>query len=416
MSEGLHAVYRPAKGVERDAARAASRAPDSPQPFDAAKQRGDARLGQRLGEEVGLGKERYARQIATGRRVAGVHGFAQFASSSIAPRKLFSPTLTKVGATPTRWISLSSSCAGTGHRADEAAADADGRRAAEVGGQVHVGPQRVGLVRRPRLPALHHVPGVRPSPAEAEQDQLAQVVSAERERGGDAEVTAAAASAGPVQAPVAVVATGRGGAVGEHDVERPEIVARQSVDAGQHADAAAESQAGDADGRAGPAGHGPAARCQPAVEVDQVDAGADGDCVGPEAHRVHFGDVDDQAAGDAGPAAVAMAARPGADRELNLVTKLMQAATSALRLAVGDAGRLQRVELRAEQLLGEVVAGLAGPQELMGGQLPPQRVPVRIRWRGVARRYSQAGRADAVPADVVCRCAATAGPKQPAGD
>src|SRR5215472_8381352 len=104
---------------------------------------------------------------------------------------------------------------------------------------MHVGPQGVWLVRSPRLPAVHHASGSRPRPAQGEQDHVAEVTGAEGERGGDTEVAAAAAPACPVQAPVTGAVAGHGGAVSDHDVERPEIVAREAVDARQYADAAA---------------------------------------------------------------------------------------------------------------------------------------------------------------------------------
>ncbi len=133
---------------------------------------------------------------------------------------------------------------------------------------------------------------------------------------------------------------GHGAAVGEDDIERPQIVAGQAIDPGEHADAAAEGQTGDTDCRARPAGDGLAVRCEPAVEVDQVEAGTHRYGVGAETHRVHFGDVDDEAVGDAGPAAVAVTARPHADREFEPGDEAQAGGHVGVSLAVGDAGWL----------------------------------------------------------------------------
>ena len=67
-----HPIHRSAQGIERDAPRSTRRAPDVPQPLDAAEHSADPRLVQGLAEEIRLGKERHARQAAAWRCVARV--------------------------------------------------------------------------------------------------------------------------------------------------------------------------------------------------------------------------------------------------------------------------------------------------------------------------------------------------------
>ena len=243
---------------------------------------------------------------------------------------------------------------------------------------MQVGPQGIGLVRRPGLPGADYAAGLRPRPAQEEQDHIRQVVGAERERCRDGEVPAAAASAGPVQRLVASWTARQGAAVSRDDLKRPQVVRGQTVDPGQHADPAAERQSGDADGGAGAAWHSFAVCGQPAVEVDEVDAGPNGDGAGPERHRVHLGYIEDQAARDAGPAAVAMAARPHPDREAELRHEAQAQGDVSGRLAISDARRLQRVVLRGEQFVRLDVAGLPRLIQPVSGKLIAKRVPVRL--------------------------------------
>jgi hypothetical protein len=231
-------------------------------------------------------------------------------------------------------------------------------------------------------------------------------MSSEGERCGDAEAAAAAPAAGPVQVGVAARRAGPRDAVGRHDIKGPEIVTGQAVEPAQGADPAAEGEPGDSHRRAGAAWHRLALRGQAAVEVDEVDAGADGDRVGPELHRVHFRDVEDEPVADAGPAPVAVAAGAHPDGQLELDHERDAGRDVGVALAVGNARRLQRVPLRAEELFGEVVAGLAWQVQLAGGQLLAQRVPVGLRRRRVGRGQpgpSQRARAVGRPEQPACQ-------------
>src|SRR6185437_7124880 len=110
-------------------------------------------------------------------------------------------------------------------------------------------------------------------------------------------------------------------------------------------DAAAQGEAGDADRRAGPARHPAAVRGQAVVEVDQPGPRADGGRAAAHVHPGHPGHVDDQAAGR-GPARVAVPTAPGGDREPELADE-GEAGRHVVRVAaVGDPGRVQRVEPR----------------------------------------------------------------------
>ena len=164
--------------------------------------------------------------------------------------------------------------------------------------------------------------------------------------------------------------------VGGDDPQRLQVVAAQPERAGQYPDAAAEGEAGDAHCGARPARHGQAPRGQPVVEVDQMDAGADGDRPGADVEVVDRGDVHDQAAVDRGPAAVAVPAGAGRHRQAEFPHEVHARAHVAGGRAVRDAGRPLGVEPRVEQFLGRRVHLAARPDQLVRGQRSPQRRPV----------------------------------------
>ncbi len=203
----------------------------------------------------------------------------------------------------------------------------------------------------------------------------------EGERGGDAEVAPAAAAAGPEQVRVAVRVAGPDLAVGGDDLRLHQVVAGQPVGAGDHADAAAQGQPGDADGRAGAAGDGPVVGGQPVVEIDQP--GARGHGGGPgsgvDLDRGHRGHVHDQAGGGR-PARVAVAAAAGRDRHAVVAGEGQAGGDVVGRVAVGDAGRAEAVEAGVEQPQVIEVAGRSRPDQ-RAGQVRGQRGPVRGRGR-----------------------------------
>ena len=139
---------------------------------------------------------------------------------------------------------------------------------------------------------------LRPGPGQGEEHRLRGRHRAERERGHHAEVPAAAALAGPEQVSV-LVRVGGGGehrAVRRDDLQRLKVVAGQPVGPGGHPDAAAERQAGDADGRAGAARHRAALGREAVVEVDEPGARADRRGRAGYGDRLEVADVDDQPA------------------------------------------------------------------------------------------------------------------------
>ena len=247
-------------------------------------------------------------------------------------------------------------------------------------------------MRGPGLPARDDPGRLRPRPGQEEQDDVPGRVGAERERGDHAEVAAAAPAAGPEQVRVGAGAGRPDLAVSGDDLQRLNVVAGQPVGPGDHADAAAERQPGDADRRARTAGHRAAVGREPAVEVDEPGPGADGRGAAADAHAGHPGHVHDQAAGRR-PARVAVAAAPGGHRDA-VTAGEGQAGGYVVRItAVGDPGRVQRVKARVEQLLGGGVAGLARPDQ-RPGQVPGQRGPVGG-GRRAAARWRRAAVADA---------------------
>ena len=256
---------------------------------------------------------------------------------------------------------------------------------------MQVGPELVRPVRRPGLPARHHPRRLRPRPGQVEGARRRRRRGPERERGDHAEVPAAAALTGPEQVAVLL----RAGvdvqhrSVGGDDLHLLQAVAGQTVGPRGHADAAAERQPGDADGRAGPARHRPVLGRQRVVEVDQPGAGADHRGRAGHGHGPEVLHVDDQPAGVAGVAAVAVPAGPGGERDLELAHERDARRHVVRALHVGDAGRALPVEPRVEQQAVGVVGGLARPDQ-GPGQIAGERGPVG--WRRPGRTGGDAGR------------------------
>ncbi len=273
------------------------------------------------------------------------------------------------------------------HAAEVGAADLDHRRRAVRGrGHVQVGPQGVRLVRRPGLPARHHPRRLRPGPGQEEQHQPGQPVSAERERGGDAEVAAATAPAGPEQVAVAGRAAAADRAVGRDDLHRLQRVTGQPVGPGQHPGPAAEGEAGHPHRRARAARHGQAMRGEPVVQVDQVQAGADPDRLPlPDLERVHRGHVHHEP-GRAGPPRVAVPAGPGRDGQPELADEGQAGTHVAGAGAVRDAGWLLPVEPRVEEFLRGRVDPHPRADQLVRGQRTAERLPVPGPRAGLGRR------------------------------
>ena len=278
------------------------------------------------------------------------------------------------------------------HAAQVGAADLDDRCPAALRRRhVQVGPQGIRLVGSPRLPARHHLGRLGPGPGQEEHHQPGQAVGAERERGGDTEVAAAPAPAGPEQVAVAGRAAVADHAVRRDDLHRLQGVAGQPEGPAQHPDPAAEGEAGHAHRGAGAARHGQAARGEPVVQVDQVQAGADADRL-PAAHleRVHRGHVHHEPgrAGCAGPARIAVPARPGRDRQPELPDEGQAGAHVAGAGAVRDAGRPLVVEPRVEEFLRCRVDPHPRADQLVRGQRGAERHPVidpRAGQRGCGR-------------------------------
>ncbi len=210
---------------------------------------------------------------------------------------------------------------------------------------------------------------------------MGQVVRAEIERRDDAEVAAATALAGPVKVAVRVAGVaGEDAPVGGHDLYLLDRVGGEPERAGEHPDAAAERQAGDADRGAGAAGYRLPVRVQAVVEVDQVDARAAADAVAAVvAEPADLGYVDDEPVMDAGPAFVAVPARPGPHRQFERAGEVDALGDVGRLFAVRHPGRIDVVEERVIEQLRGAVAALPGPQQLVGRQAAAQRVPVRGR-------------------------------------
>ena len=151
-------------------------------------------------------------------------------------------------------------------------------------------------------------------------------------------------------------------------------------------------------------------RRQPVVEVDQRRPGADGSGAPADVDAGHPGHVDDQAAGR-GPARVAVPAAARGHRDAELAHE-GQARRHVVRVAaVGDAGRMQRVEPRVEQAAGHGVGGVARADQ-RPGQVAAQRGPVGRARRSRGRRSR--GGADALAGAARGRPGRVRGPARPA--
>ena len=95
------------------------------------------------------------------------------------------------------------------------------------------------------------------------------------ERREDAELAAAGAAQRPEQVAVPAFVAVDDAAVGEDDLRRGELVAGEPVAAAEDAEAAAEHEPGDPDGRAAAGGDRDAVRLQRVVDVAQPRPGAD---------------------------------------------------------------------------------------------------------------------------------------------
>ena len=161
------------------------------------------------------------------------------------------------------------------------------------------------------------------------------------------------------------------GSGGEHRAVRRDnlqglkVVTGQAVRPGGYADATAERQAGDADGRAGAARHRAALGRQAVVEVDEPGARADRRGRAGHGDRLQVGDVDDQPARPR-PAGVAVTTGAGRERDAELADE-RQARRHVMRvLHVRDPRRALTVEPGVEQQAGVPVAGVAGTDQRAG--------------------------------------------------
>src|SRR6185437_6286758 len=238
-------------------------------------------------------------------------------------------------------------------------------------------------VRCPGLPGADHIARYRKRPLHEEHDKPAQLVRAQRERRRHAEVAATAAFAGPEQVGVLRSVAGPHRAVGGDDLQRFDRVAGEAELAGQHSDAAAEREPGQADRWARAAGNGQAVGGEVLVQVDQVEAGADRDRAVPDPEVADLADIDDKPAVEARPARVAVPTRSDAEAKLKLHDEGQAGAHVGGVAAVRDARGVQEVKARIEKLVRERIGTVAGTAERAGRQLPAQRRPVRVGWTGV---------------------------------
>ena len=164
-------------------------------------------------------------------------------------------------------------------------------------------------------------------------------------------------------------------AVGGDDLRGAQVVAGQAVLAGQHADAAAEGQPGDADGRAGAGGQRAPGRRQRGVDVHQLRAGADH---GLRARDVHLRSSRPRSM--TSPLS-GWSSRRSCDRRCARRAEAHGGDLDAGLHVLGacrprDGGRVAAVEQRVVRELGGGVAVVARQQQF-AGELVAQRVPVR---------------------------------------
>ena len=136
------------------------------------------------------------------------------------------------------------------------------------------GGELVRRVGRPPLPGLDHGDGVALLPLQVQGRGGRCRNRPQRER-HDAELAAAGAAQRPEQVAVPAFVAVDDAAVGEDDLRGGELVAGEPVPAAEDAEAAAEDEPGDPDGRAAAGGDRDAVRLQRVVDVAQPRPGAD---------------------------------------------------------------------------------------------------------------------------------------------
>ena len=241
----------------------------------------------------------------------------------------------------------------------------------------HADPQRVGVrveqqarghrVRRggrPVLPGGEQRGGVRGGEDQLERGRSRRGDRREDERGDDAEARAT----GPAQRPQELLVGVDDPPVGEHDLRRAQAVRGQPVQAAEDPEAAAEREAGDADGRAAAGRDRAPAGVERVVDRAQPRAGADRRALALDADRVQRRDVDDdalrgRAAREAVPAAANRQRQPcrAGEGERRGDVRRARAQDDRSRADVFEAG-----ERRPPQ---RVVGGRAGPHDLTGDGL-----------------------------------------------
>jgi hypothetical protein len=127
----------------------------------------------------------------------------------------------------------------------------------------------------PALPGVEHLSHILPRPRHRADRYVPNRVHAKGEGGSDPEVSAASAAQRPEEIGVLTLTGAQHIAIGVDQLDGEEVVAREPILAREKADAAAESQAGDTDARAGPGGDGHAMVPQAAVAIHQTHPGAD---------------------------------------------------------------------------------------------------------------------------------------------
>jgi hypothetical protein len=117
----------------------------------------------------------------------------------------------------------------------------------------------------------------------------------ERERRHDPEVAAATAAKRPEEIRVVCGAHGLARPIGEDDVGRDQLVAREPVQPRHHADPAAEREAGHADGRTRAGRKASARGGQRRIDIEQARASADhGRPVAPHVDALDRTQIDDE--------------------------------------------------------------------------------------------------------------------------
>ena len=209
-----------------------------------------------------------------------------------------------------------------------------------------------------------HVPEVARIEEPHLEEDFGDLMQAVLEARDDAEV-ATAASQSPHEIAVLGVAASHDGAVREDDLGGDEVVARQSVLAGEPADAAVERQPGDAGHRHEAERCGEAVLLGRGVELAEQDPrlSPHGAVVGIDVDVLHRRHVDDDAAitdrepGDAVAAGSHRHGQTAVPSELDRGDDVLGVA------ALGDERRAPMVEHGVVDLAGLVVVGVAGPEK-----------------------------------------------------